>query len=159
MYTNYKSTKYKASINFKIKTYEIDIAGHVNNIVYVKWLEDLRCKLFGRFLPIDSLLAQNLYPVITSTNITYKRQLKLYDKPTGFIWIEDTKHNMMTLKFKFTINEKICAQAEQKCILLNLKNGKMDKKILNSSLMDEVQSFKSGFGEDGYVVIDVKKTN
>lgn len=135
---NYKNVRYKASINFEIKTYEIDIAGHVNNIVYVKWLEDLRCKFFEQFFPIDSLLAQNLYPVITSTNISYKRQLKLGDKPTGFIWTQDIKHNVMTLKIKFIINEKICVQAEQKCILLNLKNGKMDKKILSSSLTDEV---------------------
>ena len=135
---NYKNVRYKASINFEIKTYEIDSAGHVNNIVYVKWLEDLRCKFFEQFLPIDSLLAHNLYPVITSTNIVYKRQLKLYDKPTGFIWAEDIKHNVMILKIKFINNENICAVAEQKCILMDLKNWKMDKVVLSSSLTDEV---------------------
>ena len=138
MYKNYKSTKYKASINLEIKTYEIDIAGHVNNIVYVKWLEDLRNRLFEKFLPIENLLAQNLYPVITSTSITYKKQLKLCDKPTGFVWVEDIKHNVMTLKFKFIISEKTCAYAEQKCILMSLNTGEMDKKILSSFLTDDV---------------------
>ena len=96
-----EGNKQKASINFEIKTYEIDIAGHVNNIVYVKWLEDLRCKLFEKILPIDNLLYLNLYPVVTSTNIVYKKQLKLSDKPVGSIWIENIQHNMMILKFNF----------------------------------------------------------
>ena len=84
---NLENDKYKASINFKIKTYEIDAAGHVNNIVYVKWLEDLRCKLFEQILPIDNLLYWNLYPVVTSTNIVYKKQLKLNDNLIGSISI------------------------------------------------------------------------
>ena len=98
---DFKNSKYKASINFDIKTYEIDIAGHVNNIVYIKWLEDLRCKLFGSILPFDDLLCRDLYPAIISTNITYKKQLKLSDKLSGSIWIENIQHNMMTLKFSF----------------------------------------------------------
>ena len=129
---NFKDAKYKASLNIEIKTYEIDIAGHVNNIVYVKWLEDLRCKLFEQILSIDNLLYWNLYPVVTSTNIVYKKQLKLSDKPVGSIWIENIQHNMMILKFDFLLENKIIAFAEQKCVLLNLKNGTMDKQRLKS---------------------------
>ena len=129
---NFKDAKYKASLNIEIKTYEIDIAGHVNNIVYVKWLEDLRCKLFEQILSIDNLLYWNLYPVVTSTNIVYKTQLKLSDKPLGLIWIENIQHNLMILKFDFLLENKIFAFAEQKCVLLNLKNGTMDKQRLKS---------------------------
>ena len=129
---NFDNDKYKASINIEIKTYEIDIAGHVNNIVYIKWLEDLRCKLFEKILPIDNLLYWNLYPVVTSTNIVYKKQLKLNDKPAGSIWIENIQHNMMILKFNFIMGKNICAFAEQKCVLMNIKNGTMDKERLRS---------------------------
>jgi|YelNatPaOPRAMG01_1025707.scaffolds.fasta_scaffold01167_11 acyl-CoA thioester hydrolase len=129
---NYADDKYKTSINLEIKTYEIDIAGHVNNIVYVKWLEDLRYKLFEQILPIDNLLYWNLYPVVTSTNIVYKKQLKLSDKLTGFVWVEDIRHNMMILKFNFVSNDVVCASAEQKCVLLNLKRGIIDKEQLKS---------------------------
>ena len=124
---NLENDKCKASKDFEIKTYEIDVAGHVNNIVYVKWLEDMRNKLFEQILPVDNLLYWNLYPVVTSTNIVYKKQLKLGDRPSGFIWIEDIKHNMMILKFNFIVNESVCAFAKQKCVLMNLKNGTMDK--------------------------------
>lgn len=134
---DWENEKYKTSINFQIKTYEIDAAGHVNNIVYVKWLEDLRYKLFEKILPIENLLYWNLFPVVTSTNITYKKQLKLSDKVTGNIWIENVKHNMMILKFNFILAEETCAFAEQKCVLMNLKNGTMDKERLKS--LEEVK--------------------
>jgi len=129
---NFKDDKYKTSINFEIKTYEIDVAGHVNNIVYVKWLEDLRLKLFNQILPVDRLLSLNLYPVVTSTKIVYKKQLKLSDKPSGLIWIENIQHDMMILKYNFLKGEVICAFAEQKCVLMNLKKGIMDKEKLKS---------------------------
>ena len=129
---NFENEKYKASINFKIKTYEIDAAGHVNNIVYVKWLEDLRCKLFEQILPIDQLLNMNLYPVVVSTNIEYKKQLKLNECPTGIIRIENIQHNMIFLKMDFLSENKICATASQKCVLMNLKSGTMDKSKLKS---------------------------
>jgi acyl-CoA thioester hydrolase len=134
---NFENANYKTSINFEIKTYEIDVAGHVNNIVYVKWLEDLRCKLFDQILPINNLLLGSLYPVVTSTNIIYKKQLKLGDQPSGFIWVEKIKHNMIMLKFNFIINRSICALAEQKVILMNLKNGTMDKERLKTLAREE----------------------
>lgn len=127
---NLDEDRYRASIKFGIRTYEIDIAGHVNNIVYIKWLEDLRCKLFDQILPIDNLLYWNLYPVVISTNITYKKQLKLNDKPAGCIWIDNIRHNMMTLKFNFICAENICVFAKQKCVIMNLEKGTMDKKQL-----------------------------
>ena len=127
---NLENVMYKASKDFEIKTYEIDVAGHVNNIVYVKWLEDLRNRLFEQILPVDNLLYRNLYPVVTSTNIVYKKQLKLGDRPSGFIWMEDIKHNIMKLKFNFIFNDIICAFAEQKCIIMNLRTGKMFKEKL-----------------------------
>jgi acyl-CoA thioester hydrolase len=132
-----KNNKLEASINFNIKTYEIDIAGHVSNIVYVKWLEDLRCKLFEQIIPIDKLLNEDLYPVVTSTTLVYKKQLKLGDNPFGFIWIENIKHNMMILKFNFISDEKICVFAEQKCVVMNLKKGTIDKEQLKNLALFE----------------------
>lgn len=124
------NSKHKTSIDFEIKTYEIDVAGHVNNIVYVKWLEDLRNRLFSSLLPVENLINERLYPVVTSTNINYKKQLKLGDKPVGTMVIEYIKHGLINLKFQFISDGKICAFGEQKCVLMNLDTGLMDKNKL-----------------------------
>jgi acyl-CoA thioester hydrolase len=130
------SDKHNVTINFEIKTYEIDIAGHVNNIVYVKWLEDLRNKLFLQLFHIGDLLEEKFYPVITSTKINYKKQLKFGDKPVGTMNIENAKHGMMVLNFRFINNENICVYGEQKCVILNLKTGLMDKEKLKSIFIE-----------------------
>lgn len=70
-----------SEILFTVHTYDIDFAGHLNNIVYVRWIEQLRTKLFNQYFNLQELLSNNLYPVVISTNITYKKALKLFNKP------------------------------------------------------------------------------
>ena len=62
-------------LNPQIKTYDIDIAGHVNNNVFIKWFEDLRIKLFNEHFMLPKLLSNNIYPVVVSTEIFYKKFL------------------------------------------------------------------------------------
>jgi len=119
--------KYKTTIDFEVKTYEIDIAGHANNIVYIKWLEDLRIKLFSQLLPLENLVNEKLYPVVTSTVIHYKKQLKLGDKPYGTMYIDFVKHSVMNFKFSIANNGNTSAYGEQKCVLMNTETGLMDK--------------------------------
>ena len=47
-----------------VRTYDIDFAGIVNNIVYVRWLEDLRLEMLSRFLPLEELLQNGIAPLI-----------------------------------------------------------------------------------------------
>ena len=121
-----------------VKPYDIDAAGHVNNAVYFKWLEDLRVKLFENFLPVNELLKQNQYLVVTSSNIKYKRQISLEDKPSGTMRLERIDRIIWVLKAEFTVNTYIAATAEQKCVVVNLINN-----IIQKPSAELVQKFKS----------------
>jgi acyl-CoA thioester hydrolase len=121
-----------------IRTYEIDIAGHVNNIVYIKWIEDLRIELFESFFSVIEQMKNNFYPVVVSTEITYKKQLIISDKPTGKIYLDSISHGIIILKIEFTCENKIVAHALQKCVIMNLSTGKMDNKIIRSFLKNKV---------------------
>ena len=116
-----------AEIQFDVKPYDIDAAGHLNNTVYVRWLEDLRIKLFEKFLSINKLLKENQYLVVTSTDIKYKRQISLDDKPIGKIRLERFDRVIWVLKAEFIVNDSLVAFAEQKCVLLNLLTNKIQK--------------------------------
>jgi acyl-CoA thioester hydrolase len=118
----------------EIKTYDIDIAGHVNNIAYVRWFEDLRTKFFNTYINLRDLLSNNFYPVVISTDINYKKSLRLFDKPVGIMSIECFNHGIIVLKTEIKINGKIAAYGKQKCLLMNLKTGKMDKEKIKSIL-------------------------
>ena len=56
-----KKKPFEIALDLPIKTYDIDFAGIVSNIVYIRWLEDLRlkminCKYYLQFLQIVVIL-------------------------------------------------------------------------------------------------------
>lgn len=120
----------RAELKLEVGTYDIDVAHHVNNIVYVRWLEDLRRRLFATRYPVEELLKRNLYPVVTSTSIHYRNQLRLTDKLEAIICVESVHHGLMHLKAVFHKEDLVIATAEQDCVLMDLQTGKMDKKAM-----------------------------
>ena len=133
-------------LDLEIKTYDIDIAGHVNNAVYVQWIEDLRTKLFNEHFNLPELLSKNLYPVVVSTEINYKKSLKMFDKPIGVMKIESLDHGIFTLKAEISLNNKIAAFCTQKCVIFNLKESAM---IKTKRLQEIINNLHLAMGHSG----------
>jgi len=112
-------------LELEIKTYDIDVAGHVNNAVYVQWVEDLRTELFNGHFNLPELIKKKLYPIVISTDIEYKKFLKLYDKPVGVMKIESLNHGIFTLKAEINIEGEIAASVLQKCVISDLEKSVM----------------------------------
>lgn len=126
-------------IPFKIKPYDIDAAGHVNNAVYINWLEDLRVKLFSKIIPLESLTKRNIYLVVASTSIKYKAPLFLYDKPRGILKIDKYYKGIWYLSARFILDDRVIAEAVQKCVLLDRENNKMFRKLVSKYLEKEYE--------------------
>jgi acyl-CoA thioester hydrolase len=47
-----------------VKTYDIDFAGIVSNIVYIRWLEDLRLEMLDAYLPLQKMLEDGIAPIL-----------------------------------------------------------------------------------------------
>jgi len=112
-------------ISHTVNTYDIDVAGHVNNIVYVRWLEDLRNELFSQNFLLKKLLVVNHYPVVVSSEIKYKKQIKLFDKPLGKMFVQSYSHGIIALKADIIVENSLAFIATQKCVLMNLNENKM----------------------------------
>lgn len=111
----------------KVNTYDIDIADHVNNIVYLRWLEDLRNLLFSQMCPLDRVLELNYYPVVAHTEMKYKKQITLFDKPIGKMIVAKYSHGVIVLKAEIRLEDTIVFTATQKCVLMNLTTKSMYK--------------------------------
>lgn len=74
-----------------IGTYDIDFAGHVSNIVYLRWMEDMRLMIFDEYFPLQGFMEQGMLPVLAGSAIEYRRALRLFDKPIGHMWIEEVR--------------------------------------------------------------------
>jgi len=120
----------EVELDFSIKPYNIDAAGHVNNAVYINWLEDLRTKLLEKILPHQILLEKNLHLVVAATNIEYKKPLHLYEKPLGVLKVDKYERGILYLSYLITLNGKIIAKASQKCVLIEKNTQKMVRENL-----------------------------
>lgn len=100
--------------HFQAGTYDIDFAGHVSNIVYIRWLEDLRTAWLDEYYPLQEQMEQGLAPVLLRTEIDYIKQIKLFDRPVvGTVWVEQTGKVRANLGFAFHVGDTLMAQARQ----------------------------------------------
>jgi len=60
-------------VTIKVRSYELDSFGHVNNAVYFNYLEFARCEYMQqRGLSFDDFHKWNIYPYVTRSEIVYK---------------------------------------------------------------------------------------
>jgi acyl-CoA thioester hydrolase len=62
---------FEVEIPLPVRTYDIDFAGIVNNIVYIRWLEDLRMEILAHHFPLDEQLKNGIAPVVVQTRMNY----------------------------------------------------------------------------------------
>lgn len=109
------------SLNFSIQTYDIDFAGIVSNIVYIRWLEDLRLKMLEAYQPLEELMEKGYCPVVESTQIKYKKALKMFDRPVGKMWMSHLGRLRCTLQTEIFLNQEIVTSATQTGFFVNLE--------------------------------------
>ena len=116
----------EVEIYLPVKTYDydIDFAGVVSNIVYVRWLEDLRIEMLDRHFPLGDLLNHGIAPIIVQTKIDYKESIKLSDKPSGKMWIKAMEAVRWSVSAEISMNNKVAAFGEQVGIFVNVQNNK-----------------------------------
>lgn len=104
-----------------VRTYDIDFAGIVSNIVFIRWLEDLRCEILVNHLPIEEHLQNGVVPLLVQTKIDYKRSITLVDKPVGRMWISKVKTMKWFVNAEISVDGMIAATAEQTSCFIDLK--------------------------------------
>jgi acyl-CoA thioester hydrolase len=107
-----------------VSTYDTDYANHVSNISYLRWLEDMRLKLFNKYFSLEEFLAAGKTPVIASTSIQYRRPVRLFDKPNGVMWVSAISSASMTIKAELYVGKTLTTTAEHVSVFIDLSTGK-----------------------------------
>lgn len=63
-----------------VRGYELDSYNHLNNAVYLNYLEQARWEIFKEFDLFDYFKKNNFFLVTTEINIKYLREAKLFDE-------------------------------------------------------------------------------
>ncbi|BAZ21948.1 hypothetical protein NIES4073_28290 [Kalymmatonema gypsitolerans NIES-4073] len=113
----------EVELQFHAKTYDIDFGGVVSNIVYVRWLEELRFRIMEVYCPLEHQLAIGVGPVLLNTQIEYRKSIKLAEKPVGRMWVTNMTKLKWVVKAEIFLDDKIAARAEQSGIFVKLPAG------------------------------------
>src|SRR3974377_1541535 len=101
-----------------IRTYDIDFAGIVSNIVFIRWLEDLRLGLMEEAYPLLRALAEDVAPILLATRISYRRPVTIADPLLGRIWVAELSRVRWRLAAEFTVGGVVHAEAEQEGLFM-----------------------------------------
>ena len=111
-------------LDFTVKTYDIDFAGHVSNIVYIRWLEDLRFALLERYLPLNRLMEKGMVPLVVETTVRYRRPVNLFETVRGRMWMDSRSRVRVGLRAEFTVAGDVRVEAVQSGAFVDLTTGR-----------------------------------
>ena len=103
-----------------IRTYDIDFAGIVSNIVFIRWLEDLRLGLLDQAYPLIQALAEDVAPILLATRISYRKPVTIADPLLGRMRVAGLRRVRWRLTAEFTVNGALHAEAEQEGLFMRL---------------------------------------
>lgn len=100
------------SVTMRVRDYECDIQGVVNNSVYQNYLEHARHEfLLAHQINFAELTAQGIHLVVTRTELDYKASLKPQDD--FYITVECVRES----RLKFVFMQNIYRQIDDKLVM------------------------------------------
>lgn len=111
-------------MDLKVRTYHIDSAGHVSNIRYLYWMEDMRLEVMARYCDMEPLLGKGYQPVIIATNIEYKKPIKLFDKPKGYMWIRSVSKASYEFEGEIYLNGELATHVIHTGVFVDTATGR-----------------------------------
>ncbi len=109
--------------SFKVMTYEIDFAGVVSNIVYVRWLEDLRNLFAEEALSLSDAMKRGIVPTLARTEIDYLAPVRYPDVVDARMWMDEAGRARFVLGAEFVsrASGQVTARAKQTGLFVSLQ--------------------------------------
>lgn len=115
---------FEVELTFPVKTYDVDFAGILSNIVYIRWLEDLRVAAIAAYHPLTAIFKDGIVPIVLQTSIEYKKPINMFDLPIGRMWMSEMKRLRWKFNAEFVANGNLAAIAEQSGCFIDLSSRK-----------------------------------
>jgi len=105
----------------------IDELGHVNNQIYIGWMQDIAvAHSSAQGWPPERYLSNGRVWVVRSHFVEYLRPLSAGDRIVISTWLEDLKTSSSLRKYAFAYAEtrEIAARAETRWVFIDLESGR-----------------------------------
>jgi acyl-CoA thioester hydrolase len=98
---------------FKVNAYDVDVMSIVSNIVYIRWLEDLRFGLLDQYSSYEEMLRVGQSPILAKTEVEYRYPLTIFDKPVGQLWVSEITRSKWTVSIEIKVGERTVCTGKQ----------------------------------------------
>jgi acyl-CoA thioester hydrolase len=115
---------FEVNLDFPVQTYDIDFAGVVSNIVYIRWLEDLRLAILAACYPLHLLLDAGLAPTLFETRIRYQQPITIRDRASGRMWVPKITRIKLIFEGEIYANGEVAATSIQTGCLIDQSSGR-----------------------------------
>ena len=112
---------FRHETSLAVRYRDLDTWGHVNNAVYVSYLEHARVSYLDDVLDAD--LDDNSM-VVANLTIDYKRPVTLRDEVTVAIRVSHLGTSSHTMEYELRSNGEVAATAETTQVMLDAETGK-----------------------------------
>jgi acyl-CoA thioester hydrolase len=141
----------KVSFEQPVYTYDIDYAGHVSNIVYLRWMETARAKLLeAAGKPVQELLREGIVPILAGTTIEYRRPILLDDRIRVEIWLSRMQGATARIEVRFFDDDgRLAATGWHRGVFINAETKRPVRvpTVLRSALEPFLEGMEGGRGE------------
>jgi acyl-CoA thioester hydrolase len=110
------------TLKISVSLEDIDTLNHVNNLIYVKWMDDIATKHYA-FLTKDNPLPEYVW-VVMRHEIDYLKQAVLGDEITVKTWVGETKGISSVRFMEFYKVEQLLVKAKTTWAMLDSKTLK-----------------------------------
>ena len=113
---------------FGVDAADIDELGHVNNVVYLRWAQDIATAHWRARVGADNIA--NFVWVVARHEIDYRAPLTLGDAVEVRTWVEDAPRGAVWLRFVEiykTGGEKLAAQVKSNWCLLDAQTRRLKR--------------------------------
>lgn len=110
------------TIKIRVSSEDIDLLEHVNNLVYVKWMDEIATNHWAH-LTKDTPLPQYVW-VVVRHEIDYLKQASLGDKIIVKTWVGETKGVTSVRFMEFYKNDVLLVKAKTTWAMLDAKTFK-----------------------------------
>ena len=110
------------TLKIRVSLDDIDVLQHVNNLVYVKWMDEIANKHWA-YLTKDTHLPEYVW-VVVRHEIDYLKQAGLEDEITVKTWVGETKGVTSVRFMEFYKNDLLLVKAKTTWAMLDAKTYK-----------------------------------
>jgi acyl-CoA thioester hydrolase len=104
-----------------IRFADIDALGHVNNAVFLSYMEVVRTAFWAEF--IGEVRVQEIDFVLARVEIDYRRPVLFNDALACDLWLEKVGRSSFTVGYRFFVDDTLVAEARSVQVFVDLATG------------------------------------